>query len=592
MKFLLTFIGANTTVKVVVASIAIAILDTVGITIIFPYLQLYLEPEKAISGGVLGHAYSQLKFTSSQHFVLFVSLALLAFFITKFILGYWLTDARNRINANITRRLSDELFRLLMGARYGFLTRNSVSEMAGIINAQTIHGTICFESVVNIGTEVLFLSLILISLALISPATAIGAIVLVTAFSLGLYFAVIRRMTVIGKRQADVHLHQYKYVYGVINGIKDIKIMGLEAGSLREHVNLNAQFFSVITKFNLYQTFSKSIIETAILVGALASATAILSIDVDIAAIAPMLGFLAVGAIRVIPSYGKIVGGYNSYKYYHESLALLSELHAKLVANQVSVVHLDLPFRRSIRLEGVSVEYEGRPILDRVSMTVEKGMSVGIVGSSGAGKTTFLDVLVGLREADNGEFFMDDVRFDPYRTDALKSLVGYVPQNVALVDESIAFNIAFGAEYDEQRLEQAARVARIHEFVVSLPQGYGTLIGENGVRLSGGQRQRIGVARALYRDPSILIFDEATSALDTITEEELSAEIQALSGSKTVIIVAHRMTTIARCDVIHVFDKGRIIATGTHRDLMASCETYRTMSKGAMDFREGVREVG
>jgi len=207
-------------------------------------------------------------------------------------------------------------------------------------------------------------------------------------------------------------------------------------------------------------------------------------------------------------------------------------------------------------------------------MTIRKGNAVGIVGLSGSGKTTFLDVLAGLRKAKRGQFLLDGKLFDPYETDTLRRLFGYVPQNVTLIDDTVAFNISFEREPDLDRLKQAARVARIDAFIVSLPKGYDTPVGENGVRVSGGQKQRIGVARALYRNPRLLIFDEATSALDNLTERELSAEIAALSGDKTLIIVAHRLSTVERCDEIHVLDHGRVVGRGRHAELLQSCPEY------------------
>jgi ATP-binding cassette, subfamily B, bacterial PglK len=218
-------------------------------------------------------------------------------------------------------------------------------------------------------------------------------------------------------------------------------------------------------------------------------------------------------------------------------------------------------------------------VLAGVTLTIRKGRSAGIVGLSGSGKTTFLDILAGLRRADRGRFVLDGQPFDPYAADTLRRLFGYVPQNVTLIDDSIAFNISFERTPDPERLRRATRVARIEDFIASLPERLETQVGENGVRVSGGQKQRIGIARSLYRDPQLLIFDEATSSLDNLTERELNAEIAALSGTKTLLIVAHRLSTVERCDVIHVFDQGRIVGSGTHAELLESCPAYRLLYK-------------
>jgi ABC-type multidrug transport system fused ATPase/permease subunit len=289
------------------------------------------------------------------------------------------------------------------------------------------------------------------------------------------------------------------------------------------------------------------------------------------------MGFLAVSSLRLVPAYSRVVGAYSNFNYYKPALGLICGLFEDLSRKQVVPVHEKLEFQKSIEILNLKFSHGDKPVLVDVSLTIPRGSSVGIVGLSGSGKTTFLDVLAGLREATGGRFLMDGRPFDPFRSDALRRLLGYVPQNVTLIDDTIAFNIAFDVDPDRNRLQQAASVARIKEFIESLPESFQTLVGENGVRVSGGQKQRIGIARALYRDPEILIFDEATSSLDNLTERELSAEIEMLSGSKTLVIVAHRLSTVVHCDVIHVFDEGRIVGSGTHLQLLQSCRAYRSL---------------
>jgi len=186
--------------------------------------------------------------------------------------------------------------------------------------------------------------------------------------------------------------------------------------------------------------------------------------------------------------------------------------------------------------------------------------------------------LVGLRKADAGVFSIDGVNFDPFNTDALKRLVGYVPQSVSLIDESISFNISFEKNYDKEKMKYVISLARLDEFVSNQQDGLETFLGESGVRVSGGQKQRIGIARALYRDPQIIIFDEATSALDAVTESEVMDEISRLVGNRTLIIVAHRLSTVKNCSAIHLLDKGSIVARGTHQELLESSKQYRELN--------------
>lgn len=328
------------------------------------------------------------------------------------------------------------------------------------------------------------------------------------------------------------------------------------------------------------------------MLGLLGVCMVVLLTDVDIKAALPFIGFLAVSSLRLVPAYSRVVGAYSSFKYYKPALGSICGLFEDLSRNQVIPVHETIEFRGSLEIQNLKFSHGDKPVLADVSLTISKGSSVGIVGVSGSGKTTFLDVLAGLRQATGGRFLMDGRPFDPFRSDALRRLLGYVPQNVTLVDDTIAFNIAFDVDPDHDRLQQTASVARIKEFIETLPEGFQTLVGENGVRVSGGQKQRIGIARALYRDPEILIFDEATSSLDNVTERELNAEIEMLSGSKTLVIVAHRLSTVTRCDVIHVFDEGRIVDSGTHLQLLQSCGVYRSLYDAqSEEVPQAVRET-
>jgi len=243
--------------------------------------------------------------------------------------------------------------------------------------------------------------------------------------------------------------------------------------------------------------------------------------------------------------------------------------------------------RETLEVNGVTFAYPGvdaaRPSLQDISVTIAHGETMGIVGGTGAGKTTLTDILLGLLRPQSGEIRVDGVTLDDSNLRRWRASVGYVPQEIFLTDSTVSQNIALGLppeEIDPAKVERAARMAQIHDFVVSsLPNGYDTLVGERGVRLSGGQRQRIGIARALYNDPDLLVFDEATSALDNLTERELMEEIGALSGAKTVIMIAHRLSTVRACDKIIVLDGGRIVGQGSYDELEAENETFRRLAR-------------
>lgn len=577
MRFLVTYINGRLIARLVFAALCLATLDMLGVAVIFPYLSLLTMEAPEAGPGVLARLYAWTGVSSRPEFLVLVSVALGAFFLLKFMVTYVANQVKHRTNASVTTGLSDDLFRRLLGADYSFLANNSVSEMTGIINSETIHATLCLDAWVTIATEALFLLLILATITAIDARLAVLLVAGLVMLTAVLYLGVIMRTTRLGALQTRIHLRQHRFVYSVVSALKDIKILGLERASEVEHRDLSARYAGAIASYYVYQTLPRAVLELLVMLGLVGASLFVVLTDQDLKAAAPVIGLLAVAAWRVVPSYSRIIAAYGTYRYYKPSLGVVHRLYEDLGGAQIRHRSDSRPFEHALEIQNLHFSHGGKPVLAGVSLTIRKGRSAGIVGLSGSGKTTFLDILAGLRRPQTGRFVLDGGIFDPYEADTLRRLSGYVPQNVTLIDDSIAFNISFERQPDADRLQEAARVARIDDLIDSLPAGFETQVGENGVRVSGGQKQRIGIARALYRDPQLLIFDEATSSLDNLTERELSAEIAALSGNKTLIIVAHRLSTVERCDEIHVFDQGRVVGSGTHSTLLQSCPEYRAL---------------
>jgi ABC-type multidrug transport system fused ATPase/permease subunit len=248
-----------------------------------------------------------------------------------------------------------------------------------------------------------------------------------------------------------------------------------------------------------------------------------------------------------------------------------------------------MKLERELALDGVSFAYDStdRPTLQGVDLTIPARATVGIVGGTGAGKTTLVDLVLGLLSPASGAIRVDGTTLTPDNLRSWRGSIAYVPQTIFLTDDTIAANIAFGvpkAEIDMAAVEHAAQVAALHDFILSdLPAGYETRVGERGVRLSGGQRQRIGIARAMYRDPTLLIMDEATSALDNVTEREVMEAVQRIRGDKTIILIAHRLSTVRSCDTIFLMERGRLLAQGSYDTLLATSAVFRRMVSGGSD---------
>jgi ABC-type bacteriocin/lantibiotic exporter with double-glycine peptidase domain len=577
MKFLLSFSGKRSLLILFFTSFVILAFDLISIALIFPFLSLFIAPDAALKNQYINKVYQSVGFTSPNEFVYAVGTVLLIAYLLKLILKTILNGLKFSTIADITYRLSSHLFKGLLEARYALFTEQGVSEMINVVNAQTVHSVICLESFVKVVNELLFLLIVLGITLYINLGITLLAILLFVVMGTALYFGLVKKIEGFGKIHSRLNVLVYKYGFAMANSIKDIKIMRLENNYINKFSLIWQEYSQNDSKSKTAKSIPVDLSETLIFSGIVLVCFYLLMTNQDVKNMFPLLGVLAVTAMRVLPSFNRIISGYHEYRFYKPSLALVQDLSNKINANRQEIEHLELPFAKSLEIRGLSFTYADKKILESISLRVEKGGSFALVGTSGAGKSTLLDVLVGLREAGAGAFYLDGIQFDPFNTDALRNHIGYVPQNVNLIDESIAFNISFEIDFDRDKMRRAITIARLDEFVDSLPDGLHTVLGESGVRVSGGQKQRIGIARALYRDPEILIFDEATSALDSVTERELMSEINQLSGDKTLIIVAHRLSTVEKCKVIHLLDNGCIIARGSQAELLESSSEYRTL---------------
>ena len=305
----------------------------------------------------------------------------------------------------------------------------------------------------------------------------------------------------------------------------------------------------------------------------------------------PVVGVYAVAGYRLMPA---LQGIYKSLSQIRFSLPALDTLRHDMNKLEVKTplramdssnpdLRAEMTLRDRLELQDMSFRYPGamHPALEGINLTVRESTMIGVVGTSGAGKTTFIDLLLGLLTPTTGRILVDGEVVDHRNVRAWQRGVGYVPQNIHLLDDTIALNIAFGCyreEVDMDAVKRVARIANLHDFIEKeLPQGYDTIIGEQGVRLSGGERQRIGIARALYHDPGVLVFDEATSALDNLTESVVMEEMHAIGRRKTIFIVAHRLSTVRNCDRILVLDHGTVVADGTYDKLLGENAHFRSM---------------
>jgi ABC-type multidrug transport system fused ATPase/permease subunit len=288
----------------------------------------------------------------------------------------------------------------------------------------------------------------------------------------------------------------------------------------------------------------------------------------------PMLALFAAAAFRLMPSVNRILGAVQTLRFNQPVIdTLYTDLQLAIPAANANPIPAT-PFSEMLQLRQVNYTYFGapQPALNDLSLAIRRGESVGFIGASGAGKSTLVDIILGLLTPDSGELRMDGTDIHVHLRN-WQNQIGYVPQSIFLTDDTLRRNVAFGLpneQIDDAAVHDAIMAAQLEEFVASLPDGLETVVGERGVRLSGGQRQRIGIARALYHDPAVLVLDEATSALDAATERGVMQAVDALHGTKTIIIVAHRLSTVEHCDRLYRLEQGRVVEEGKTREILAS----------------------
>ncbi|NDA96736.1 MAG: ABC transporter ATP-binding protein [Actinobacteria bacterium] len=356
-----------------------------------------------------------------------------------------------------------------------------------------------------------------------------------------------------------------------LGGAKDVKILGRESEFLDQHEKHLKESLRINRVYSVLQTMPRMYMEILTIAGLAALVISMVLQKQSFTEIIPTLGLFAAAAFRVMPSINRLLGALQTLLY---SRAIIASVYAdfKLDAPDENKLVTGIPFSEQLELRSVTFQYPtaSTPSLQQVSLVVRRGEAVGFVGPSGAGKSTLVDVILGLFAPTAGLVLVDG-------QDIQKNLrnwqnqIGYVPQSIYLTDDTLRRNVAFGLgdeNIDENSVRNAIRLAQLEEFVSSLPENLDTVVGERGVRLSGGQRQRIGIARALYHNPSILVLDEATSSLDTPTEHGVMQAVQALQGSKTVIIVAHRLSTVEYCDRLYRIESSRLIEEGTFDEVV------------------------
>lgn len=544
------------------------VLETFSLGLIIPIVSL-LTQEDYKSRIPLGDS---VLADVSQRQVLVLAMAFIVLVhVTKSAFVYFSALNQRRFINSVAARISHDTFKRYLRQPYQFhLERNSAHLISNVDNAKALI-TGGLDPILVVLTDGLVVVGLLALLLFVEP---LGTLCIVALFSIStLSFRMLTRRRIVHWGVArKLHFQQVlQHLQQGLAGAKEIKVLGREKQFLIDHERHLHASMDVDRRFTMIQLLPRLWLETLTVVGLAALVSVIVGSGASLSSILPLLGLFAATAFRVMPSISRILASFQTISYTLPIAKTVFE-DFQLVEEVDQFGQTPSAFEKSIEFVGVFFRYEitGRPALRDVNFRIERGEAVGVIGASGAGKSTLVDVLLGLLAPSAGEVCVDEVNIANHRR-WWQDQIGYVPQTIYLTDDTLLSNVAFGLpaeDIDRAAVERAISASQLDEFVNSLPEGLNTVVGERGVRLSGGQRQRIGIARALYHDPSVLVLDEATSALDSETESGVMEAVRGLLGKKTVIIVAHRTTTVSYCNRILRFEDGSLVAQGSPSEIL------------------------
>ena len=539
------------------------IFEILGLGILIPTLNIILEPETLNKTPILFTLKRSFPEFSHNDFIYFFLGIIFLIYLTKTMLLVFITYKQNIFLNNVMAYISNNLFNSYLSRPYIFYINRNSSDLIKNIQIEIQYFYIFLFSLISLFLEAGFLLAIIATLIYIEPLGAISVGIFYGTLSMIFLQFSKKKLSKWGELRAKIDSSLSKNVLEGLGAIKDLMILGKRSfyinqfknnNNLRARLNANLGTISQIPRFFL---------ELISILGLISFVTIMLLKGIEVKSLITILGIFVAATFRMIPSFNKIIAAFQTIKYHMPSVNIIyKELNGFIENKEKTENHNNLSFQSKIELIKINFGFNHKnKILKDVNLQIQKGQTIGIIGESGSGKSTIVDLLIGFHKPTSGQILIDGV--DGFQMNqSWKKSIGYVSQSIYLIDASIKNNIAPGIpenEINELKIKELLLQVQLESFMDALEKGVNTEVGERGIQLSGGQRQRIGLARALYHDPDILILDEATSALDTETEKEVMNSIYSLKGKKTIIIIAHRHSTLTMADCIYKIKDGKIL---------------------------------
>jgi ATP-binding cassette subfamily B protein len=571
---------------VLLASLMLAgtFLEMLSLGSVLPFLAVLIDPSSVFQRPELASFIGYFGITSPERLVAPLTIAFVSLILVSGAARLVLAWATHFAAFVIGSDLSNEVYRRTLYQPFSVHVARNSSEVISGITKKVAHTITSIQTLLTALTNGILAIGIMVALLLIDPMMASSAAVLFGGSYVLVAVLTRRRLLRNGKLIQESSTRLIKVLQEGLGGIRDVLLDGTQTVHVAAYRRVDKPLRRAIASNAFISASPRLWMETFGAAAISVLAFALTQREGGLAGFLPTLGVLAMGAQRLLPAFQQVYVGYAYFTGHRASVSDIVELlEQPLPEHALQPPAPPLDFKEEIRFEHVSFRYPGNAtqVLSDVNLVIKKGSRVGFVGKTGGGKSTALDLLMGLLDASEGVILVDGQPIVGTHGRSWQRTIAHVPQSIFLTDASMAENIAFGvppSKIDHERVRHAARVARIADFIEGQPGGYDAEVGERGVRLSGGQRQRVGIARALYKRATVLVFDEATSALDNTTERELMEALEGLSRDLTILMIAHRLTTVARCDEIMVLERGSVVATGTYAELMETNEVFRSLA--------------
>lgn len=536
------------------------VFEFVGITAVLPLINAFIAPEEMLQNEYVKMLYEWFNFKDTTQFISFLTIGVILVYVVKNLYIIWMQWVQYRFIYNGQRRMAYRLLTHYMNQSYLFHTAHNSSALLRNVNTDTSQLFSCIQAAIQLLTEVSVCAVMFVVLLLADPIITFVVAITLGGFMLIFVKIMNKRMVAYGHLSRECSKDTNRWILQAFGGIKETIILERKNFFVRKYDGYSKKLMDTRRKQQFLSSLPHPIMEMTCIGGLLIAVLIKINMNTDMQEFIPTLTLFAVAAFRLLPCFNRLSKNFATFSYSKASVDAvyddlkLCEEHEKRL-DEKSELNESVKLEKEITVKNVTFRYPtiDANVLQDVNVCIPKNKSVAFIGPSGAGKTTLADIILGVLEPQQGSVLVDGVDVQKNMKNWHKK-IGYIPQNIFLCDDTLKNNIAFGVrakDVDEARVWKAIEEAQLKDFIDTLENGIETVVGERGTRLSGGQRQRIGIARALYNNPEFLVLDEATSALDNETEKAVMESIDSLSKTKTLLIIAHRLTTIKNCDYIY-----------------------------------------